>query len=163
VPGGHSSSYSYSWTYPANWYNNGKVQNSINLQTPSSPVYGAVRVSITNTCGASGYSGITVYPGYNCGGYYSLFPNPASDIVNIEIDESSPSIIVNRNISDLKAETLNIYTIRVYNNQGTLVTTVTRTGLSFSIPVNNLNGGNYVVEINNGKYAYRQQLIIKRD
>jgi hypothetical protein len=169
VPGGNSSSYSYSWTYPANWYYYSTNQNNITLQTPASPDFGTVRVAITNACGTSGYSGITVYPGYNCGGYYSLYPNPASTIVNIEIDENSPlnavndSILVNNENTNSLVDMPKTYTIRVYNKQGTLLINVTRTGLTFSIPINNLNDGNYVIEINNGKYGYHQQLIIKRD
>ncbi|TAL75072.1 MAG: hypothetical protein EPN88_03430 [Bacteroidetes bacterium] len=77
VPGGHYPSYSYSWTYPANWMYPYQYQNTIRLQTPMYPYYGTVRVSITNACGTSAYSGITVYPGYGCGGYYTIYPNPA--------------------------------------------------------------------------------------
>jgi hypothetical protein len=163
VPGGHSSSYSYSLTYPSNWYNNGQYQNSINLQTPSSPQYGAVRVSITNSCGTSGYSGITVYPNYNCGGYFSLFPNPADAEINIEINESalkaqSDSLGQDYGIIEIGKS----FQIRIYNSMGFLVKSTSLTGLKFLIPIGDLIEGNYIVEINDGKFGYRKTFIIKR-
>jgi|GEM_PF-850195 len=167
VPGGHSPSYSYSWTYPSNWYNNGQNQNSIILQTPSSPYYGPVRVSITNQCGTSGYSGITTYPGYNCGGYYSMYPNPASDELTITINQPE-TIFEDVDISEEEAiKTISAdqvtYTINIYNSLGTLVSSAVRTGTSFDIPLSKLRDGTYIVEISDGKNSYREQLIIKHD
>ncbi len=129
------------------------------------PDYGTVRVSITNACGTSGYSGITVYPGSGCGGYYSLYPNPASDNVTILINEdtsvavTSDSEITNTDKTNEPAK----YTIRIFSSQGTLLSTVTRAGKSFTIPLNNLRDGIYVIEVNDGKNSYRQQLIVKHD
>jgi hypothetical protein len=41
---------------------------------------------INNRCGASGYTGVTVYPGYSCGGYYySFYPNPANDELTVAV------------------------------------------------------------------------------
>jgi len=46
---------------------------------------GAVRVSINNGCGASGYSGITVYP-IDCGtSTFAIYPNPADEALNVEL------------------------------------------------------------------------------
>ncbi len=169
VPGGHQPGYSYSWTYPSNWYNYGQNQNSIILQTPYSPYYGTVRVSITNSCGTSGYSGITVYPKpYGCGGYFSMYPNPASDEVTIMLNKTTSvvtenpeatDIIVAKAISDDQVS----YSIRVYSSMGTLVSTAIRTGTSFQIPLTNMRDGTYVVELSDGKNSYREQLIIKHD
>lgn len=88
VPGGHSSSYSYSWTYPSGWYKYSQWSNNIHLQTPillANMTYGPVRVAVTNACGTSGYSGITAYPGYNCGGYYMVSPNPSSEYIEVDL------------------------------------------------------------------------------
>ncbi|NQU81506.1 MAG: trypsin-like peptidase domain-containing protein, partial [Bacteroidetes bacterium] len=113
VPGGHSSSYSYSWTYPSGWYNNSQWDNNILLQTPQyNMTYGTVRVAITNACGTAGPSGITVYPGY-CGGYYMAFPNPGSSYVDIDINpkmSTSMEEIYNNDIS-----------LRVYNKMGIVI------------------------------------------
>lgn len=69
---------------------NAQYQNFITLQTPKyNPNYGTVRVSLTNACGTSGYSGITVYPGYcgGGGGYYMAVPNPADNYIDIIVNE----------------------------------------------------------------------------
>ena len=88
-PTGHRPSYSYSWTYPSGWFVEGQMDNWIRLRVPQyNPNYGTVRVSITNYCGSSNYTGITVYPGWGCGGYYSVFPNPSDS--EIEIIANSP-------------------------------------------------------------------------
>ncbi|MCJ7446776.1 MAG: S8 family peptidase [Bacteroidales bacterium] len=155
VPGGHSPTYSYSWTYPSNWYNYGQYQNTISLVTPMyNPDGGTVRVSITNDCGTSGYSGITVYPDYNCGGYFSLYPNPASEII----------IITNKKSSELKTkvEDLNkTYTIRILDIYSNLHFSGIRSGDTFTIPINNLTDGNYIVQISDGKNIFNLKLVIK--
>lgn len=168
VPGGHSSAYSYSWTYPSGWYNNGQNQNFILLQTPQyNMTYGTVRVSITNACGTSGYSGITVYPRSGCGGYFSFYPNPASDNITINMDNNSSavttddadlSIIANVNI----IRSTN-FTIRIYNSQGTPISTKIRSGMSFDIPLINMHDGTYILEVSDGKNISRQQLIVKHN
>lgn len=84
---GHYSSYSYSWTIPSGWTVLEQSANQIRLRVPSSnPSGGAVRVSVNNGCGgATGYTGITVYPIY-CGGYFKLIPNPVSDEMEVQLN-----------------------------------------------------------------------------
>ncbi|MCJ7448225.1 MAG: M4 family metallopeptidase [Bacteroidales bacterium] len=156
VPGGHKPTYSYSWTYPSNWYNYDQYQNTISLVTPLyNPDGGAVRVSVTNACGTSGYSGITVYPDYyNCGGYFSLYPNPASEIITITNKISSEL--------ETKVEDLNkTYTVRILDIYSNLHFSGIRSGDTFTIPINNLTDGNYIVQISDGKNIFNLKLIIK--
>jgi hypothetical protein len=166
VPGGHSPSYSYSWTYPSGWYNNGQLQNWILLQTPMyNMTYGTVRVSITNQCGTSGYSGITVYPGGGCPHYFTVYPNPASDNVTITIIDNSASntdtTFVNQNIANVNVPTN--FTVRIYNSQSALISSVKRSGMSFSVPLTNMRDGIYIVEVNDGKNSTTQTLIVKHN
>jgi lysyl endopeptidase len=171
VPNGYSPSYSFSWTYPSRWSNNGQYQNNITLQTPMyNMTYGTVRVSITNQCGSSAYSGITVYPNPGgCRGYLVLYPNPASDNVTITINDNSSLVTLGDtvtsqlNTNNLSSNGLTIYTVYIYDRQGTLLSTVSRSGNSFNVPLNNLSDGIYIVEVSDGKNVYRQQLIIKRN
>jgi hypothetical protein len=164
VPFGHQPGYSYSWTYPSGWYNNGQMQNNILLKTPMYNMsYGTVRVSITNNCGISGYSGITVYPKPGCGGYFMLYPNPASDEVNIKVNEISTSTDDTTTVSISSTNIIPKYTIKVFNNQGKLMLSFARTGKTFTIPLVNLQEGNYTVELNDGKYTDSNQLIIKHN
>jgi subtilisin family serine protease len=162
VPGGHSPSYSYAWTYPANWYFYSQYDNVIRLQTPMyNPQYGAVRVSITNCSGASDYSGMTVYPGY-CGRGYTIYPNPASDNITIEIDNSTKYYDLNtENLKEANDPTLERFTVRIYDKQGILISSIIKSGIKFEVPVNNLRDGIYIIEISDSKFKYSEQLIIK--
>ena len=140
VPGGHSSSYNYDWTYPGNWIWQAEMENWIRLKTAMyNPQYGTVRVRITNTCGTSGYSGMTVYPGYNCGGYYMAFPNPGSNYVDIDINpkmSTSMEDIYNNDIS-----------LSVYNKMGIVVLNSNVESLPYRIDTSGLPNGEYVVKI----------------
>jgi len=162
VPFGHQPGYTYSWTYPSRWLNNGQNQNTILLQTPMyNMTYGTVRVSITNNCGTSGYSGITVYPRTGCGGYFTIYPNPASDIITLSVNDlesSADNTIDNFSVTS----SISNYTIRVFDNQGKIKASFLRSGKTFTIPISNLKDGNYTVELSDGKYTDTNQLIIKR-
>jgi len=102
VPGGHQAGYTYQWIKPANWTIQSQGQNYITLSVPqySQPDYGTVSARVNNGCGGwSNYSGLTVYPGYGCGGSgyysYSVYPNPTSGILTIEaIREEVPEASV---------------------------------------------------------------------
>jgi Zn-dependent metalloprotease len=167
VPGGHQTNYSYSWTYPSNWTKNGQSQNTILLQTPSNPYYGTVRVSITNECGTSGYSGITVYPKQGCGSFFILYPNPASDNVTITINEPITSDIQELNKNELvnnsvAAIDFPTYTIRIYNNSGTALISIKGSSNTFTVPLVNIKDGIYIIEVCAGYNCYREQLIVSR-
>jgi exosome complex RNA-binding protein Csl4 len=105
---------------------------------------------------------------YGCGGYYSMYPNPASDEITVTINEAESLVTNESDISDITfAKVISTdkttYTIRIYNNLGTLLLTATRSGTSFKIPLTNMRDGTYIVEVSNGKNSYREQLIIKHD
>ncbi len=158
VPGGHKPGYSYSWTYPGNWMFYSQYDNVIRLQVPLyNPMYGTVRVSITNPCGASGYSGITVYPGY-CGKSFSLYPNPASDNVTVDIPENNvESNETGENVTGITDE----FVLIIYNNQGVIMLTKKMSDNSITIPLSEFRDGSYMIEIRSGKMRSAQQLIIK--
>jgi len=96
-----------------------------------------------------------------------VYPNPASDEVTLEINETTSlsavkSTGVTRNgITNIDTREKVAYTVRIYNSQGILVTKLTRSGKSFKVPINNLRDGNYIIELNDGKKSYREQLIVK--
>jgi len=100
VPGGHQSGFTYQWTKPTNWTINYQSANTISLYVPMySPDYGTVRARVANGCGSySGYSGVTVFPGYGCGSFYfSVFPNPASEsltVALVKVDDSADNEIL---------------------------------------------------------------------
>ena len=127
-----------------------------------------VMARATNTCGLGDYAHKTIYIFDNYKSY-SLFPNPASDNVTINMTENPPlattndSYVANMDITKTSADEPTTYTIRVFNSYGTLLSSATRTGKSFTIPLNNLRDGIYIVEVRDGKNSYRQQLIVKHN
>jgi len=142
VPGGHSSSYSYSWTYPSGWYYYSQWSNNIHLQTPILPenmTYGTVRVSITNACGTSGYSGITVYPGYNCGGYYMASPNPAITYTDIDIASENAKALETSYDSNIS--------LTVVDKMGSPVMKVNVESLPYKLDTSRLQNGEYIIQI----------------
>jgi hypothetical protein len=155
VPGGHDDSYSYSWTYPSNWMWPQKIDNTIRLKTPLyNPDYGTVRASITNACGTSGYTGVTVYPGY-CGGYYMSSPNPGSDYIDIDILPSNNSV--------KEASVDKEIIIKMFDKMGTVKHMAEIKGVEFPYRINTsaIPKGNYVVHILNGKYTESLQVIVE--
>jgi Secretion system C-terminal sorting domain len=77
---------------------------------------------------------------------FSLYPNPASDIVTLNID--------NRNNADL--------TLNIYNVIGALVKSETTIKNNRQINIGDLNNGIYMVEINSNEWSGIQKLIIQR-
>lgn len=139
VPGGHDDSYSYSWTYPSNWMWPQKIDNTIRLKTPLyNPEYGTVRASITNTCGTSGYTGITVYPGY-CGNYYTMVPNPSTTYIDLDVDSQKTSA--------LKELTENDISISIMDKMGIVVFSDKVTSLPYRVQLGKFHKGEYIATI----------------
>jgi hypothetical protein len=155
VPGGHSASYSYSWTYPSGWYKYSQWSNNIHLQTPillGNMTYGPIRVSITNACGTSGYSGITTYPGYNCGGYYMASPNPSSEYIEVDLVAEA---------KDIESKLLEQNpVIRISDKMGTLKLVDNMKSLPYFINSSKIPNGNYVINITYGTTTESIQVLI---
>jgi len=138
------------FTFPWSW-------SSISISARSS-----------NSCGTSTNANFYLTKKtYGCGGYFSMYPNPASDELTITINDPETIIAEDTDISGgvvTKAIPTNPtnYTIHIYNNLGTLVSTTIRTGTSFTIPLGNLRDGSYIIEVSDGKNSCHEQLIIKR-
>jgi len=124
-----------------------------------------VDVASVNRCGVSEVSNgmVSEPPCY----YLSITPNPGTDIVLITI--SSPaSLISNSGISassptvSSTSDIISTNTVRIFDNFGVLKSTFTKTGDSFTVPVNNLKEGTYFVMVGNAVKNYSGKLIIKR-
>jgi len=146
--------------------------NELDFTFPSGASSVAISARSTNSCG-TGPNGsfYLTKKTWGCSGYYAmaLNPNPASDHVTITIIENLPLVeysdsgINNVAVTDAKAAEPTTYTIRIYNSQSVLLSTVTRTGKSFNIPLINMRDGTYIIEVNDGKNSYRRQLIVKHN
>jgi hypothetical protein len=162
----HSSGTSYNWMVsPSGPYvspSGGEVNSCLVIFYTTG--YYTVLARAVNACGTTTWSGKSVY--VSGGKSLSLYPNPASDNVTLTIKEN-PLLILNDSVSvDPGASQPSIeestnYTIRIFNNQSTLLFSAKRSGNTFNIPLNNMKDGTYIIEVSNGKTSYTQQLIVK--
>ena len=160
---------SINWDWPQEWtYSSG--QNSRYLALISGTQSGIVAVGVNNTCGQSGsYATKYTYIYGYCGYGFSMYPNPASDNVTITMNENLPmkeysdSNFTNVATTDAKACEPTTYIISIYDSQGTKLSTMTRSGKSFNIPLINMRDGTYIIEVSDGKNIYRQQLFVKHN
>jgi len=146
--------------------------NELDFTFPSSASGVAITTRSTNTCGTGSNSSFYLTKKYyGCSRSYAMtvYPNPASDNVTITMIENpllveySDSSINNLAITDAKADEPTTYTIRIYNSQSILLSTWTRSGKSFNIPLINMRDGTYIIEVSDGKNSYRQQLFVKHN
>ena len=145
-----STSPSNSYIYP--YYND--YCAAITFYAPH-PGY-RVRATVENSCGSS-YSETSMFIGA-CKNFM-LSPNPASENVTITKKVLSET---NTLTNDIRQEDLNvIYTIRIIDLYGALHYSATKTGDSFTLPVNNLKNGTYIIQVIDGKNISNLQLIIK--
>jgi hypothetical protein len=144
--------------------------NTLDFTFPSS--FGSVSITArsANSCGtgpnAAFYltkktSGCTLSVGI------TVYPNPTSDNITITMMEDQPLVnkfdtsLVNLSVDNVTAGEPTTYTINIYNNQSILVSSFTRRDKSFTIPLNNIQDGTYIIDVCDGMNSYRQQLIVK--
>lgn len=146
--------------------------NQLDFTFPSSFSGVAISARSTNSCGI-GTNGTfyLVKKTYGCPNSLTMtvYPNPASDNVNITMVEYTSMIASDD--SELSNVTLNsatvveptTYSIKIYNNQSSLLSTQTRSGKSFNVPLTNIIDGTYILEVSDGKNSYRKPLIVKHN
>lgn len=140
------------------WYKDGVLQSTYHWTFAQIPIsrtacnvgYG-ITVTQTNSCGTSPSTYKSVY--VPCNNTYSVSPNPASENITVSPDDTE-------NLS-LMATTFD--ELRLYDFQGTLkkyqkfnkATTAT-------MNTKGLKSGTYIIEIINGNYKERHQILIKK-
>ena len=156
-PAEGSQTTSYQWTlnppYDGNYiYGYGDWANtSFNY-----PNGGYFQIGCTghNNCG-DGIMGTTYILISENGLDYIVSPNPASATVTISVVQT---VSAAGNLPDINA----VYDVSVYDMYGVLQSRKEYSGDRFTIPVNNLKDGNYLIRIDNGKSVTVKQLIINR-
>ena len=176
VPGGHDTGYTYSWTYPSGWSVYSQSTNTIRLYVPSgNSQYGTVRVTVNNGCGATGPTGVTVFPGYSCGGFltsgeFTIYPNPASEQLTIEQGANTVSVAtVNSQESSTQTNELfsptkiaaSEFKVELLNGQQVVVATGTAKGKKVLLDTKALAPGTYYLQIYYDKRVNREQIIIQ--
>ena len=156
---------SINWTWPGSWtYISGQNTAYLALRTGLSGSGGMVMVGVNNICGQSGsYASkyTTVYG--NC--YYSLIisPNPASEEVRITIPDitssQSDSLIRLDQYTNITVSQ-KIYKVTISDKNGVICFNSNKDSKTFSIPIQNLINGNYIVSVFDGVTYYTAPLII---
>jgi hypothetical protein len=152
---------SINWTWPVGWtYVSG--QNTAYLALRAKTSGGMVAVGVNNTCGQSG-SYATKYT--NVYGCYSLsiYPNPGSDEVAVtilehqsEVADSTGSIL---NSTNLNYKPLS-YNFIITDNMGVVYSTFNKKSKSFTLSVQNLKDGNYILVGTDGVFTFSSPLIV---
>jgi hypothetical protein len=116
-----------------------------------------VLANVQNACGTN-YAETSIYI-EDCY-YFSISPNPASDIVTINrvaaSEETDGKTIM---MSSDDANTT--YDIQIVDYYGSLHLQTTKSGDSFTLPVSNLKNGNYTIQITNGNKTSNLKLVVK--
>ena len=153
---------SINWTWPMGWtYVSGQGTTYLALRTCTSG--GIVAVGVNNTCGQSGSYATKYTSVYGC---FSLIviPNPASDLVNITISEpqsiiSDTSATMN-SVSNPSEESI-VYNITITDDMGVVHYRTNKYSNSFTINVQALKNGNYIITADDGVNKFTSQLVIK--
>ncbi len=158
---------SINWTWPTGWtYESGQNTAYLSLKTGVSS--GSVMVGVNNTCGQSGSYAIkfTSVTGY-CGNSLYVSPNPASNIINVTITNEevstvdSTGIISSIPISSISTNENTIaFKVTIMDNMGVVYYSVTEYSKSFTLPIQNLRNGNYIITVNDGVNIYTSPLVV---
>jgi len=150
---------SYTWMVQPgylDWYFRYQYYDWVTIVFNDPCNYYQVIARATNTCGPTNW--VTTYDeiGFieimDCY-YFSMYPNPASDYVTITLTVPD---------SDKDFEIPSDFRVQIIDNAGITYYSANKSGDSFTIPVNNLKDGNYLVRITFGKKIENLPLIIKR-
>jgi hypothetical protein len=115
--------------------------------------YYSIQVSAENVCGTgntySEYISVSDNPYYYPYSNHSYYPNPASNILNIEIDaqvqSSAPATTAGKQLKQEKS-----YDLRLYDGQGALLRQQKAKGGTVQFNVANLPDGVYYLHIYDG-------------
>jgi hypothetical protein len=78
------------------------------------------------------------------------------------LSASDTTSITPKLVTTSNQDLVTTYTIKIYNSTGTIFYSTKKTGDTFTIPLNTLHDGTYVIEANDGKQSYTQQLLMKK-
>jgi hypothetical protein len=84
-------------------------------------------------------------------------------IDNSTYSTATDTIITNVNSNISTSDVPINFTIRIYNSQSALISSIKRSGTSFSVPLTNMRDGSYIIEVSDGKTSYTQTLIVKHN
>lgn len=139
---------SYTWFWPSGWsYQSGQNTYSLAVQTSNSGGQVGVRVA---ACGGSGGSPATIYTSVSgCFARIGVFPNPSSDLVQIEFDKTDQA--------DMLPERLVLYNerstkpIKIINIKDVYDRKAFRDGNKLDMDIRDLPRGTYYIHFTSPK------------
>jgi hypothetical protein len=145
---------SYDWVLAGNWeIQSGEGTNSVYIFFPAGATSGTLQVSASNECGESASSTkyIQVIPigleeNNNAG--MSIYPNPSSGIVTLELNHGL--------ISDADVKVFTLEGKPVFSHQLKAGT------MKHQIDLKNLESGNYYIEVRNSELSERFKLVLNK-
>lgn len=163
---------SYNWTIPgiARAVDDNYNSDVIRLVWDQYVESADFSLSVCNECGTAERTIQITMPlscWYYYNSYFSLSPNPATTSAMLTINDiqdanvSTNANLLSKSTANKLTSVNEVYSVKVTNSFGLQVYTAKKYGKSFSIPVDNLANGIYVVEITSGKGSYRKQLVVK--
>ncbi len=142
------------------WYKNGVLNSAFNYGTSSHfliprnicDIEYDISVAAVNSCGVSPQSHANAY--VPCDYYFVMSPNPATSTVNISLVENN----------FLKSSSNKTFTeIKIYDNKGNVKKIQSFPKVkTATFSVSGLQNGIYFVEISNGTFKEKKQLIIMK-
>lgn len=114
----------------------------------SHPGMGAVYATVTNTCGSKENRLLVEVTG----GWYSIYPNPSSDVLYIKIDR-------NKLPNDLNTESIEV---KLYDKMKALKKQCILKGELSSINLSDLQKGVYIIQLTSDKKTYEEKIIISK-
>jgi hypothetical protein len=166
IPTGHQDGYTYDWTYPSGWTKQSQSANSVTFYLPSSNnTYGPVRVSVNNGCGATPFTGITVFPcSYMLSsGDFKIYPNPSSGDLFVEYDSENNQLGKSFG-SEAQAQnkpTIAVFKVDIFDRTEKLVGTGKSMENKVYLDTKGLQPGTYFLHIYSGDQVLREQIIIE--
>ena len=152
-----TSNNNYSWTIPSGWNLNYQYQNMISIYTNTSPG-GDVQVRGQTCCTGCG-SNVTLLSGYfsqywNCDyGYMTVYPNPAGNYFDIDIEQEKAGIDgLSRKIE---------YMLTITDNMGMVKHTDRIYEFPHRVNTMNLPNGVYIIRVIYEGKAYSSRLVIE--
>ncbi len=114
----------------------------------SRPGMGAVYATVTNTCGSKENRLLVEVTG----GWYSIYPNPSSDVLYIKIDKDKmPKDLITERIE-----------IKLYDKMMRLKRQSIINADITPINVNGLQKGVYIIQLISGKKTHEEKILISR-
>ncbi len=114
----------------------------------SRPGMGAVYATVTNTCGSKENRLLVEVTG----GWYSIYPNPASDVIYISIDK-------NKLPNDVNIDNIHI---KLYDKMKVLKKQSVLKGYHTSINIREMKNGIYIIQLITDKKTYEEKIIISK-